>query len=217
MSRAWHLVKTAVATEVAIWRCLGRWIARRPDVPAAGATPIGYSQLVTPMLWVWIIASGIEVAAVELVLRSIDAGWAHASRTPMLALGIWGQLWMLGLLASYRVRPHLLLDDELQVRVGPRTWVSVPLGAIGSIRGTEHEFKGALKSTHLADGLLLVGVSRRTNLELTLTAPTALDSITGEQTADRVGLWVDDPRLVSRLLRDQITSLRATYQPHDVE
>jgi hypothetical protein len=205
VSRAWRFIKSAVATEVAIWRCLVRWIARRPDVPA-GATKIGYAQLVTPMLWVWILASGIEVVAVELVLRTFDAGWAHATRLSLLVLGIWGQLWMLGLLASYRVRPHLLHDDRLEIRVGPRTWVQIPLDSIASIRAVEHELESTLRSTQQSGGLLLVGVSRRTNLELALTGPTTLDSLAGEVAAERVGLWVDEPRVVAGVLRTRITA-----------
>ncbi|MGA9747428.1 MAG: hypothetical protein WBQ50_08240 [Nocardioides sp.] len=140
---------------------------------------------------------------VEVVLQNIGAGWAEALRLPLLVVGIWGVLWMLGMLASYRVRPHLLLDDHLRIRNGARTWVSVPLDSVVSVRAAEHELPGIITAVHQDDGLLLVGVSSRTNLELALAGPTVLSTSKGEMTADRVGLWVDEPRAVTA----QITSL----------
>lgn len=192
----------ALLLELALYRSLARWITLRPDVPSV-AVPLGYSQLVGPMLWLWIFGSAIEVVVVEVVLQNIGAGWAEALRLPLLVVGIWGVLWMLGMLASYRVRPHLLLDDHLRIRNGARTWVSVPLDSVVSVRAAEHELPGIITAVHQDDGLLLVGVSSRTNLELALAGPTVLSTSKGEMTADRVGLWVDEPRAVTA----QITSL----------
>lgn len=98
------LAREALLLELALYRSLARWIARRPDVPR-GATPIPYGRLAAPMIWLWTFGSATEVVVIEVVLRSIDAGWAEAIRLPLLALGVWGVLWMLGMLASYRVGP----------------------------------------------------------------------------------------------------------------
>ena len=201
LSLAWE----AVLLELALYRSLVRWVVRRPDVPA-DATPIGYSQLVGPMLWLWIFGSATEAIVVEVVLRQVDAGWAEGIRLPLLVLGIWGVLWMVGMLAAYRVRPHLLTDDRLRIRNSARTWVDLPLAAIATTQVTEHELPGVIKALHLEERLLLVGVSSRTNLELTLTGPTALQTSKGELTADRVGLWVDDPRAVAAQLRRRTTT-----------
>lgn len=196
------LVWEAVALELALYRSLARWIARRPDVPA-GATPVAYAQLVGPMMWLWILGSATEVVVVEVVLQTIEADWAEAIRLPLAVLGIWGVLWMLGMLAAYRVRPHLITSDELRIRSGARTWVEVPLDALASVRTTEHELPGVIKAMHHEDRLLLVGVSSRTNVELALTHPTVLRSSKGEMIADKVGLWVDEPREVTGRLSRQ--------------
>lgn len=190
----------AVLLELALYRSLARWGARRPDVPA-GATPIGYAQLVGPMLWLWIFGSATEVVVVEVVLRQVRTGWAEVIQVPLLVVGIWGLVWMLGLMAAYRVRPHLLFADRLRVRNGARTWVDVPLGAVVTTHPAEHELPSSLRSVHDQDGLLLVGVSGRTNLQLVLSGPTVLRTSKGETTADRVGLWVDEPRAVAETLR----------------
>lgn len=202
MSRVWWLAKEALLLELAIWVALGRWVLRRPDVPA-GATAVGYAQLVAPVLWLWILGSFAEVVALELVLRSIDAPWAEAVRLPLLVVGAWGALWMLGLMASMKIRRHLVLADRLEVRSGPRVRVVVPRAAITGARVVEHEFEGIVRTVHEEDGLLLVGVNTRTNIELGLDGPTPLDTHDGERTADRVGLWVDDPRAFVRLITER--------------
>lgn len=190
----------ALLLELALYRSLARWIARRHDVPR-GATPIGYSRLATPMMWLWIFGSAIEVVVVEVVLRNIDAGWAAALRLPMLVLGVWGVMWMVGMLASNLVRPHVLTDTELLARSGARTWLTVPLEAVESVRTVEHELPGVIKSLHVEGDLALVGVSSRTNLELTLTGPTTVPTSEGDVNVSRVGIWVDEPRDVAAGLR----------------
>jgi hypothetical protein len=209
MRRVWRLCRHAVLLEIAIWRCLGRWVARRPDAPP-DAVQIAYAQLVGPVLWLWIFGSVVEVVALELVLRSIDATWAEVVRLPLLVAGVWGALWMLGLAASYRVRRHLLLPDRLVLRDGPRARVEVPLAAVEHVRLAEHEWEGMLRSVHDEDGLLLVGPGNRTNVELTLAGPTGLAAHDRPRTATTVGLWADDPRLVVRLLRDRLEARSAT-------
>lgn len=195
--RTSRLALDALLLELATYRSLARWVARRPDVPP-GARAIGYSSLVTPMLWLWIFGSAVEVVAVELVLRHV--GW-DAARLPLLVLGVWGVLWMLGMMASNRVRPHLLTEERLRVRSGPRTCLDVPLAAVGAVRPVEHELPGVVRTVHVEGDLLLVGVGSRTNLELQLAAPTTLRLPRGEATVTRVGLWVDEPREVAGWLR----------------
>lgn len=203
MTRVWRLCRHAVVLEIAIWACLGRWVARRPDAPQ-GAVQIGYAQLVAPMLWLWIFGSLVEVVALELVLRSVDAAWAEAVRLPLLVLGVWGALWMLGMAASFQVRRHLVLPDRLVLRDGPRARVEVPLAAIEQVRLAAHEWEGILRSVHDEDGLVLVGPGNRSNVELTLHGLTELAGHDHPRTATTVGLWADDPHLVVRLLRDRL-------------
>jgi hypothetical protein len=190
------LLGDALLYELSLYRSLARWLARRPDVPR-GATPIGYSRIVAPMLWLWIFGSAIEVAVVEVVLRHLDQPWADAMRVPMLVLGIWGVLWMLGMLASYRVRPHLLTDAELRARSGARAWLVLPLDAVEATRLVEHEVPGVIRSLHVDGALALIGAGSRTNLEMVLTAPTTVSTSKGEVTVSRVGIWVDEPREIA--------------------
>lgn len=201
------LLLDALLYELSLYPSLARWLARRPDLPP-GATSIGYSRLVAPMLWLWIFGSFAEVVAVEVVLRHVDKPWAAAARVPLLVLGMWGVVWMLGMLASYRVRPHLLTDTELRARSGARTWLLLPLDAVGSTRAVEHEVPGVIRSLHVEGDLVLVGAGSRTNLELVLTRPTTVSTSKGEATVTRVAIWVDEPRDVAAQLRPMLRAHR---------
>ncbi|QSR33347.1 hypothetical protein CFI00_23110 [Nocardioides sp. S5] len=198
--RGLALAWKALRLEITLYRALGRWLVRRPDVPA-GATPIGYSRLVAPMLWLWIFGSAVEVVVLDVVLSR----WWTPLRIPLLVLGVWGLVWMLGMLAAYRVRPHLLGEAMLQVRDGIHARVDVPLERIAGVRTVDHELPGLLRSVHVQGegegAMLLIGVGSRTNLELVLTGPTTLRTPHGSSTVTRVGLWVDEPREVAEVLR----------------
>ena len=195
-STAW----AALRLELTLYLALGRWVLRRPDVPA-GTTPIGYSRLMAPMLWLWIFGSATEVVVLDLVLSR----WWTPLRIPLLVVGVWGLVWMLGLMAAYRTGPHLLGRTSLQVRDGMHARVEVPLALVAQVRPTDHELPGLLRSVHVRgedeEAILLVGVSSRTNLELVLAGPTELPTPSGPVTVSRVGLWVDEPREVEQSLR----------------
>lgn len=117
-----HL-KRALLLEVAIYVCLLRWVLRRPAVRPR-EEPVGYAKAVTPVLCLWIFASAAEIPLLHVLLP-----W-HAARVVSIVLGAWGLVWMLGLLASHRVRPHVLDADGSGCATGPgstyawRGWTS---------------------------------------------------------------------------------------------
>ena len=200
------LLRDALLYELAIYRALARWAARRPDVPAR-ATPIGYGQLVGPMLWLWILGSAAEVVVVEVVLRAVDQPWAEALRLPLLVLGIWGVAWMLGMLASYRVRPHLLDDATLLVRSGPVTWLRVPPAEVRSVRPVEHDLPGVIgRSTSRTSSPWSGWAAAPTSAGASSRPCCRRRAV--RSSADRVGLWVDDPRETAALLRSRTTAPR---------
>jgi hypothetical protein len=181
--------REAIATELALYGQLLRWTTRRPDVPE-GATPVPYARLATPVVWLFILGSTVEVVAFDLVLSR----WLTFLRIPFLVLGVWGLVWMLGLMASYRMRPHLLTATDLHVRNMARTHVA------------DRDVAG-IRAVRVVDDSLLVLVSGRTNLQLTLAEGTTISSPVGEITPATVGLWVDEPREVAELLRRRRSAL----------
>jgi hypothetical protein len=200
LRRTGALAKHALLFEVAIYVALWRWVTRRPAVPE-GATPIGYSRIAAPVMWLFIWGSAIEVVAVDLVVHHF--GWT-AVRLPLLALGIWSVLWMLGMLAAMRTRPHVLTSTELRLRAGLRGEVVVPLAAVASLTTREVELASTIRNYEVAGDALLVGVSGRTNVQLALARPTRLRTPKGDVEVERVGLWVDEPRPVTTLLRRSV-------------
>lgn len=198
--RALPVVRDLLVTELALYGQLVRWIIRRPDVPA-GATPVPYSRLATPVVWLFIFGSTVEVVAFDLILSR----WMSFLRIPFLVLGIWGVVWMLGLMASYRMRPHLVTDTDLHVRNMARTDVVVPLDAITRVQVADVD-EGGIRAVRVIDDRLLVLVSGRTNLQLTLAEGTTIATAHGETTPATVGLWVDEPREVAELVRRRLSA-----------
>ena len=191
MRRLGRLVRRAFRFEVRLYLALGRWVLRRPAVPA-GATPVGYAQLVGPVMGLWIFASAMEVPLVHVLVP-----WESA-RLVLLVVSVWGLVWMLGLYAALRVYPHL--TDECGLRVRYATSVDLPLrwAQICELRAEERELPSQVRVVQRRDserGLELhVAVSARTNITAVLAEPTLVPVPAGPVEVISVSFWVDDPR-----------------------
>jgi len=187
-----QLPKRALLFELSLYRSLFRWGLRRPVADTPEERPVGYSQLVAPVLWLWIFGSAVEVVVVHLLLP-----W-DSLRTAALVIGIWGLLWMIGLLASMRAYPHLVAPDYVRVRQGPRVDLRIPWADVESVTARRRELPSSIRAVQVqeADGEtdLHVAVSGETNVSMVLRRPLALRTPGGEVTADRVSLMVDDPK-----------------------
>ena len=112
--RAGHQGRRAVRMEIAVWRSIYRFLLRRHRVPV-GAVGFTYHQPVLPLLIGFLVASAIELVAVDLLVKQ----WPLV-RIPLLVVGVWGLLWMLGLLLGYLTRPHAVGPEGIRVREGGR-------------------------------------------------------------------------------------------------
>ncbi|MGW5667805.1 hypothetical protein [Micromonospora sp. NPDC003776] len=92
------LLAGAVRYEIGMWRSLFRWLLRRPQTTEPGAEVFGYVGVVQPILIAFIVLSAVEIPIFDLILRH-TLPWPSV-RTVVLALGVWGLLWMIGLFAS---------------------------------------------------------------------------------------------------------------------
>lgn len=198
MIRVARLVRHLVVVEVRLYVALGRWVARRPAVPA-GTTAWGYSRLVTPVMWLWIFGS-----ACELPLAHVLVPWPGV-RLVLLVLGIWGLVWMIGMLASLKVYPHLVGDDALTVRYGVFAELRVPWSALASVRYDDRDVEGfvrVLRPRETAAGTeVMVPVNDRVNVLLELAVPLAVRTSRGEVQAVALGIWADEPRELVAALR----------------
>lgn len=195
--------RRALRLEVSIYVCLVRWVLRRPAV-GPGQEPIGYARAVTPVLCLWIFASAAEIPLAHVLLP-----W-HTARIVLLLLGAWGLVWMLGLLAGYRVRPHLLGSDELRLRNGPVTDVPVALSDVARVRHERMDLESSVRSLQVreSDGTteLQIGVSGQVNVVLDLHAPVVVRTPTGPLEVGAVRFFVDEPREVVTRLRESLAA-----------
>ena len=105
-------LQLAASYEAGIWRSLYRWLTRRPRSTNADAGLFGYGSQATPILLAFIFVSALEIPILPLLLPSA------AVRYSLLVLGVWGLLWMLGLLASIRTHPHVIDKGRTPTPVG---------------------------------------------------------------------------------------------------
>lgn len=203
LHRMLGLAKHALIFELNIYKSLVRWLLRRPSIPA-GFEPVGYARLVTPMMWLWIFGSALELPLVHVLVP-----W-HGVRLSLLIVGLWGLLWMVGLLAGLRSYPHLVGSDTLRIRNGALHDITVPWEVIAQVAIEDRSLPSSmwvLQVEENDDGTHLnVAVSGRVNVHLALREQLAIRTRKGEMVVTGVSLWVDDPGEVARRLRRQVES-----------
>ncbi|EXG79822.1 hypothetical protein [Cryptosporangium arvum] len=181
------MIRRAVLFELRIYRNLARWVARRPDV--RGGEPFGYAQLVTPVLCLWIFGSAVETVVVHFILP-----W-EGIRLVADIVGIWGLLWMLGLLAGMRTYPHLVTPQGLRVRHGGNFDLKLPWEIIASVTTQRTNLESSIRTLRLIDDELFVAVNNEVNVRVVLTEPI----IVKDREVTAVSFLADDPKaLVAR-------------------
>ncbi len=143
-----------------------------------------------------------NVAAVGLgllvVVEAVPVHFAAMDKSPAIAwvlsaLSLYALLWLIGDYQALRLRPCVLEEDALRVRVGMRWKVQIPRAAIASlapVRGNPpgRRERGYLRATVFGDPALL----------LELTAPvTAIGPYGLTRTVRRIGLSPDDPQALT--------------------
>ncbi|HEX8358657.1 MAG TPA: hypothetical protein VF613_00960 [Longimicrobium sp.] len=177
----------AVAYEITLfYLALLSWRAR-PHVPA-GATAFnthrrsGYAGLVVAVA----MMSVVEGAVVHL----LAARWSVAAAWTLTALSVYGVVWMVGDLQAIRLRPTLVDDEALHVRVGLRWDVRIPWSQIEAV-----EPRGAASFPRRAPGHLRATPMGEPAIVLTLRRPMRVRGPYGiSRTVTRLGIAVDDPR-----------------------
>jgi hypothetical protein len=201
--RSFELAKHALVFEYNIYKSLGRWALRRPSIPA-GYEPVGYAQLATPMMALWIFGSALELPLVHVLVP-----W-HGLRITLLVIGVWGLLWMLGALAGLRSYPHLLGDHTLRIRNGAVHDIAIPWAAVEQVSTQDRSLPSSmwvLQPQETGHGTHLnVAVSGRVNVHLALREPLTVPTTKGDMLVTDVSLWVDEPREVAARMRRNVES-----------
>lgn len=185
-----HGIRRGTAMEAAGWRSIGRAISGRPRVPR-GASGFTYDRPVRTILIVFLVLSAVETPIIDLLVHGIP--WL---RWPLMALGVWGVLTMLGMLLGYLTRPHAVGPDGIRVRHGGEVDIDLPWDVIASVRRRRHSLSGApqLSLTGSGDEQALNHVIQdHAEIEITLERPTLLQLPQGDVTVSTVRISVDDP------------------------
>jgi hypothetical protein len=93
------------------YQSIYRFVFRRPRVPA-GAVGFTYSAPILSILIVLTVVSAVELVVVDVIVHR----WAPGLRVPLLVLGGWGLVWLIGLLLGVLTRPHAVGPDGVRVR-----------------------------------------------------------------------------------------------------
>ncbi|HXV94638.1 MAG TPA: hypothetical protein VD813_15140 [Pseudonocardia sp.] len=160
--RVTALARYAFRFELGMWRSLARWALRRPAVEPGG-TPFAYRGPIVAPLLVFFVLSVVEVVALDLI---VSLPWL---RVVLLVLGVWGAVFMLGMLAAVTVRPHVVGPSGLRVRYGTILDVLVPWDAVAAVRRLRRSREG--RTLQLDGATLHVLISHETTVVVTLSRP----------------------------------------------
>lgn len=159
------------------------------------------------------MVSAIEVPVAHLVLP-----WEFAQRIS-LVIGVYGLFWMVGLLASLHVHPHLVDDSGLRIRYGLNVDVRVPWEAVATIR-TRRRSPPFSRTVQVEQGesgdILHIALSSQTSIDVTLRQPTTFSLPKGtSEPVTELRFYADDPddpdALVARA-REHLTAHASTSE-----
>lgn len=118
-----------------LWRCarsLGdalAWARGRRDAPP-GTVPFAYGRSATTFLWVITAMTAVETAIVEV---AVPWAWLRIALAVVCAGGL---PFMAGMVATYRVHPHLVGERAVVLRYGTAWEVAVPMSVIAAVGRT---------------------------------------------------------------------------------
>lgn len=201
VARYW--MRRAAMLEIWGYLSIFRFVFRRPKVPR-GAQAFTYHSLVLPLLTVFIVVSAIELVVVDVLVRR----W-EGVRIAMLVLGIWGLVWMFGLLFGFLTRPHAVGPDGMRLRSGaeldlPLRWHQVE--AVTGRKRTAPDKQPQISVDEHGSRTLHLHMQNTTNVRITLRDPVAVRLPRGAQTVSTIELWADEPDAFVSAARRQLAS-----------
>lgn len=194
------LAQRAIAMEAGIWRSLYIVLMRRPRVPRPEALAFGYAAAAATIIWIFIGVSAVEVVVFHLVVP-----W-EIVRIVGLVIGVWGLLWMLGLLASLYAHPHAVDVDGVRVRYGTSVNVLVPWDSIDTIQMRRRDLPNS-RSVQVDGSVVNVGVSSQVNVRMTMSEPTELALPKGRHVVSELNFYTEDPKALIAGARDILSRL----------
>ena len=192
-------VARLVALEPRIWIYLYRWIAhRRP--PAPNEFSYRSRSIMGALMAVVLISGPVEILLIELLVP-----WAWL-RWTILILGLYGAIWIAGLYASMRVRPHMLDTSGVRLYHGLLAEGFVPYMDISEVQQERHPVRSRSEGLmHVPqEGATYLPMGGRTDVTLRLNRPVAVEGLlSAVPPATTIHLAVDDPGRFTEALNKQ--------------
>lgn len=196
--RAGNLLWRAVKIEARGYQSMYRMVFRRPRVPK-GANGFGYHANVLTVLIVLTVISALELVVVDLIVRQ----WPYV-RIPMFVLGVWGVIYMLGMLCGMLTRPHAIGPEGLRVRDSTEVDLDLPWEVVAAVEWRTVNLTEKRPKVTVDNGqrTFSLRVQNETNIEVELERPLTLRLPHGTETVDRIAFYVDDPKAYMTRMRD---------------
>jgi hypothetical protein len=134
----------------------------------------------------------------------------------MLALSVWGLLWMIGLYASLKLSPHLVGPAGLRVRSGATLDVTVAWADVATVTRAYRSLPSSKSVQVEPDGtrtVLNLPAGSQTSVDVRLRRPVSFALPKGPSApADEIRFYADDPDGVVRACRSALGGERATMR-----
>jgi hypothetical protein len=167
-----------------LYYALASWRRRPFSIPAAQAFSYHRRSSFAAILYTACLASIVETIAVHFLLRATFPRVAVG----VLALSIFGTFWVLGFARSIQLRPILVTDTDLLIRVGLQWSLDVPRASIAKIEAGR--VKAPAKGT---PGFLRVTIGQP-NVLIELREPMRARGAYGaERQVSVIAFTIDDP------------------------
>ncbi|MGG8406422.1 hypothetical protein ACM614_07205 [Streptomyces sp. 12297] len=176
-----------------------RWVTRRPHGVDGADAVFTHGRDQAAMMYGLAFACVVETVALTYLL----ADWP-VIHTILLVVDVYTVLFVLGLHAASRTRPHTLGGRTLRIRQAANVDIRLPLDQIASVR-RETRFTHEKK-----DGEMNLPVGSQTSITLQLTEPVNAPTFFGAaRLVTVIRLHADDPKA----LHEAVTRARTTSGP----
>lgn len=193
-----------ITLEPRLFVSLVRWTLRL-TTPRENEFAYHNGSRIKPFAIMVVLASPAELLIVH-VLALAFSPWAWV-KWALLALGIYGVLWMVGIYASLPTTPHRLGETGLRIRYGVHVGAFVPYS---KIREVERVRRGSPQGS---DGLhhvqeedeTYIAVGGKTDLALRLETPLEIQGFLKKSApAKTIRLAANDPKEMEEALRQRV-------------
>lgn len=206
-----HLLWRSLKLEYHGWVSIGRFVVRHRGVPRDGLG-FAYHRPSMPGLIVFLVISAVELVVVDVLVRD----WP-AVRIALFLLGLWGLLYMCGMLFGLMTRPHVVTPRGLHLRQGPEITLPLDWADIHTItrRAVDTNGEKAHRVTRDAEGRVRLNlwVNQQATMVVELAEPREFRLPGRNVTTDLIRFHVDDPGAFMKAVRAKLDEASSPPRP----